>query len=372
MISRSTLHRKSQLVRGATTVVAILASLGVTVPALASTLVQNSSWTINRSGTSTKYRIVAYGDSIYAGNNGSIWRVSKRAAPVVAGEYASEAWNADIEVKRRTKSGAVASDIYNNKIIADRSYMQQPHTRIVTFEMCGNDYLQARNDFRDQNGTCDLDGLDDALAACTYYTEAAMQAINQYATTAKAKVVSNLYYPGHDDDDRSSNCTNSQTGQSMNNQDVFLPYLVASNWRTCNLAEQYGFDCADSFAVYMGADYDSNGDGIVDSEALRYQSGESEADYVHRITVTLRDTLRDSNFKLRDATTSFDYLLSDNTHPTYTGGTIRSGLFKPTGSGSGSPKYSGSQIVDGKNPVWDVYGHDRMGHALSEFNPENP
>ena len=49
------------------------------------------------------------------------------------------------EVVRRAKSGAVASDIYNNKIVAERSYMQTANTRVVTFEMCGNDGLQARS-----------------------------------------------------------------------------------------------------------------------------------------------------------------------------------------------------------------------------------
>jgi hypothetical protein len=71
--------------------------------AQASTITQNTSWTINRAGTSAKYRVVAYGDSIYAGYRGSLSRVAKRAAPQVAGEYASQAWDSDIEVIRRAK-----------------------------------------------------------------------------------------------------------------------------------------------------------------------------------------------------------------------------------------------------------------------------
>jgi hypothetical protein len=70
-----------------------------------------------------------------------------RAAPNVDGEYLSQLWNADIEIVRRTKSGAGRDDIYNNKIVAERSYMQAANTRIVTFEMCGNDGLQARSSF---------------------------------------------------------------------------------------------------------------------------------------------------------------------------------------------------------------------------------
>ena len=72
---------------------------------------------------------------------------------------------------RRTKSGAKADDIYNNKIVAERSYMQATNTRVVVFEMCGNDYLQARTAFKDQTGTCSYAGLDTALANCTNYME---------------------------------------------------------------------------------------------------------------------------------------------------------------------------------------------------------
>ena len=49
-----------------------LVLLGLGGQATANTLTQNVSWTIDRAGTSTKYRLVAYGDSIYAGYNGSV------------------------------------------------------------------------------------------------------------------------------------------------------------------------------------------------------------------------------------------------------------------------------------------------------------
>ena len=38
--------------------------------ARANTVTQNTSWTIDRPGTSTTYRVTAYGDSIYAGYHG--------------------------------------------------------------------------------------------------------------------------------------------------------------------------------------------------------------------------------------------------------------------------------------------------------------
>src|SRR5262249_46783176 len=131
----------------------VATALGGVVPASANTITQNTSWTIDRAGTSTVYRVVGYGDSIYAGYHGSLSNVARRAAPWADGEYASALWNADIEVIRRCKSGAVASDIYNNKIVAEKSYMQDAKTRVVTFEMCGNDGLQARSNFAGQTGT---------------------------------------------------------------------------------------------------------------------------------------------------------------------------------------------------------------------------
>jgi lysophospholipase L1-like esterase len=340
--------------------------------ARANTLTQNSSWTVDRSGTSTKYRVVAYGDSIYAGYNGSITSAAIFAAPTVQGDYASNYWGTDVEIVRRCKSGAVASDIYNNKIVSEKSYMQATNTRIVTFEMCGNDGLQARSNFAGQSGTCNYGPLNTALANCTTYTQSAMQFINANAYSGtKLKIVTNLYYPGYDADNGLANCTDATTGQRPNKQTVFLPFLARMNWRACNFANTYGFKCADSFANYMGADYDSNGDGQIDSDALKYVQGESEDAYVQRLSVTLRSTIRDANVHLRNATTSFDYIQSDNTHPTYDGGTQLSGIFGGS-NGSGPPDFTPSQFVNGKNPVWDQFGHERMGWALSTYNPATP
>jgi len=339
--------------------------------ASASTITQNTSWTIDRSGTTTKYRVVGYGDSIYAGYRGSLSSVARRAAPMVDGEYLSQKWGTDIEVIRRTKSGAKADDIYNNKIIAERSYMQAASTKVVTFEMCGNDFLQARSNFAGQSGTCNYGVLDTALNACTNYQQLAMQAINTYAPATALKVVSNIYYPGYAADNGLTSCNDPQTGQKVNKQDKFIPYLAKSNWRACNFANTYGFQCADSFAQYMGADYDSNSDGQIDSDALRYVQGESESAYVTRISATLRATIRDANTHFANASTSYDYIQSDNTHPTYSGSTIYVGLFGGTGTGSGAPEYT-TQIVGGKNPIWNQFGHERMGWGLSVFNNPTP
>ena len=347
-----------------------VALLAVGAPAMASTLNQNVSWTIDRAGTTAKYRVVAYGDSIYAGYNGSVSSAAKYSATTVESEYISALWNADIENVRRTKSGAVASDVYNNKIVAEKSYMQAASTRVVTFEMCGNDGLQARSSFKGQTGTCNYSVLTTAVNNCKTYVAAAMDFINAnaYAGT-KLKVVANLYYPGYNADNVLSGCNDPTTGAKVNLRDKFLPAVTQMNYWMCEYARQKGFQCVDNFAEYMGADYDSNGDGQIDSEALKYVLGESEASYVTRITSTLRPTLRDANTHFASSTSSFDYIQSDDTHPTYSGSTVSAGLFGGT-TGSGAPRYT--SFAGGKNPIWNQYGHERMGWSLSTQSPIAP
>lgn len=347
-----------------------LALIAIATPALASTLNQNASWTVDRAGTTTTFRVVAYGDSIYAGYNGSITNAARWAAPTVQSEYLSAQWNADIENIRRTKSGAVARDVYENKIVAERSWMQAASTRVVTFEMCGNDGLQARSAFKDQTGTCNYSGIEAAVNSCKTYVAAAMDFINANAhPNTRLKIVSNLYYPGYNADNVQSSCRDASTGQTVNLRERFLPAIVRMNYWTCEYARQKGFQCADSFAQYMGADFDSNGDGQIDSDALRFIPGDTEASYVQRITVALRGTLRDANTKFATASSSFDYIQSDDTHPTFTGGTVSSGLWGGS-TGRGAPRYP--TISGGRNPIWNQLGHERMGWALSVYNPATP
>lgn len=347
-----------------------VALFALAAPAAASTLNQNVSWTIDRAGTSSKYRVVAYGDSIFAGYNGSISNAARYSAPTVDAEYLSARWNADIESIRRAKSGAVARDVYENKIVAERSYMQAATTRVVSFEMCGNDGLQARSAFKSQTGTCDYSGLDAAVNSCKTYVSAAMDYINTNAhANTRLKVISNLYYPGYNADNVQSSCRDASTGQTVSLRDRFLPAIAKMNYWMCEYARQKGFQCADSFAQYMGADYDSNGDGQIDADALRYVSGESEASYINRTSVTLRATLRDANTKFVSSSSSFDYIQSDDTHPTYTGGTVSAGLWGGS-TGSGAPRYT--SFSNGRSPIWNQYGHERMGWALSVYQPATP
>ena len=338
--------------------------------AIGNTLNQNVSWTVDRAGTTAKYRVVAYGDSIYAGYNGSVSNAAKYSAPTVDAEYLSATWNADIESIRRAKSGAVASDVYNNKIVAEKSYMQAASTRVVTFEMCGNDGLQARTSFKDQSGTCNYGVLNTALANCKTYVASAMNYINTNASpNVKLKVIANLYYPGYNADNVQSKCTDAATGATVNMRSTFLPIIAKMNYWMCENARLKGFKCVDNFAQYMGADYDSNGDGQVDSDALRYVAGDTETAYVTRIATTLKATLRDANTHFVSSASSYDYIQSDDVHPTYTGGTVSAGLWGGS-TGTGAPRYT--SFTAGKSPIWNQFGHERMGWSLSTYNPASP
>jgi hypothetical protein len=185
----------------------------------------------------------------------------------------------------------------------------------------------------------------------------------------KLKVISNLHYPGYAADNVQSSCKDASTGTTINLRDKFLPKLAAMNYWMCEYARLKGFQCTDNFAQYMGADYDTNADGQVDSDALRYVSGDTEAAYLTRVTSTLKPTLRDANTHFVSSTSSYDYIQSDDTHPTYTGGTVTAGLFGGT-TGTGAPRYS--TFTGGKSPIWNQYGHERMGWAVSTSNPATP
>jgi cysteine-rich repeat protein len=341
--------------------------------ALASTIAQNSSWTVTRPGATQTLRIVAYGDSIFAGYTGAT-TVARRAGPYVTGEYCAAVTGQNINVARRCQSGGVAQDIYNRiNSSTDKAFMADPSTRIVTFEMCGNDYLQARSSFKSSTGTCNYTGLNNALANCKNYTQLAMNVINASAhANTKLKIVSNLYYPGYDADNSFSNCTDAvngdpANGNRVNMRNLFLPRILESNWWTCKYAEDKGFVCADAFATYMARDYDSNADGEKDADAIRYKSGESLADYQARV-LALRTTLRDSNLKLVNNTTSFDYLQSDDTHPTFEGATASTLFTTPSGNNAVLNPTAGP-YADGKNQHWNWNGHDRLGWVIDPACP---
>jgi hypothetical protein len=360
-----------KIIRGAITLGTVFALGGLPLGeawAVDGTIAQNSAWNVQRTGSGPALRIVAYGDSIKAGYidvNNVAWRASTH----VSAEYGAALWGQTIEVRRRGQSGAVAQGIFNRiNSTTDRAFMQTANTIGVDIAMCGNDYLQARSSFAGQSGTCNYGVLETALANCAHWTEESIKNINRYAhSNVKLKVVGNLYYPGYASDNQMTSCSDPGTGQPINRRDRFLPLIAESNWRTCNLAEQYRWVCKDNFAEFMAADYDSNGDGEIDREFVRYRSGESLEDYLARILDAYEAGLfSDSNFKATAPATTVGYLLSDNTHMTYQGPTAKAGLAGGTPGGNVTVQFpTAGAYPDGKNPIWNVNGHDRMGYAMA-------
>ncbi len=340
--------------------------IGVDALALDGTVAQNSAWNIERDGAQDTLRIVAYGDSIVAGYIDPT-TIARRSSTHVAAEYAAVLWGQNIEVRRRAQSGAVASAIYS-RIMNDASFMQTDNTVGVQVVMCGNDYLQARTAFAEQTGVCDFDGLAAALNTCLDFTEQAIDYVNANAgPNVKLKIVGNLYYPGFDGDDVLTNCTSPETGQPLNRRDdVFLSIIAESNWETCNLAVENGWVCADNFAEFMTADFDSNGDGMIDSDAVRFVAGEPLEDYVARI-LAAHDAglLRDSNFKQIAPGTTVGYLLSDDTHTTFIGPDAKSTVGSTPGGNVAVFHPTDEPFPDFRNPDWNLNGHDRMATALA-------
>jgi hypothetical protein len=323
--------------------VALISALFSVGAQAASTLNQFQSVTVSPPGGGSgkpTVRHVVYGDSIFAGYvaGGGIFGLpgqTRRNGAYVESEYLAAKLNANIEHIGRCVSGATASQVFS-RIRTDISFARTANTKFVSIEMCGNDYLKARSDFRGASG-CNEAGLQASLDACVSNLSASMDFINANATAGSTKMVMNLYYPGFGADLAASK---SACG-GRNNAQIFLPYIARGNWRTCELARQKGFLCADSFGDFMGADYDRNQDGAIDSAALRYVPGESEATYVARVTQTLFGTVTDANTKLLSPQVSVDYIQRDDTHPTFT---------------------------TTNNATFDRWGHDRIGFSLSRNN----
>ena len=319
-------------------------------------------------------RVVAYGDSIYSGYNGAMHERAKICCDHrVRGRIPLATWNADMSV-RRAKAGAVASDIYNNKIVAESSYMQDSSTRVVTFEMCGNEGCRARSSFKSQTGTCNYASWTRRSTSCKTYQSRGGDGLYQRQCVCRHQdeVISNLYYPGYapttsrlvQGRDHRRDGEPARDHVPPHRDDELLDVHVRAGER---------IRCAKLDAQYMGADYDTNGDGKIDSDALTYVAGETESGlrYPHLPDASLKDRSGCQYPLLSSrapATTTSNPTIFIRLVPART---LNAGLF------GGRPpdrarRTTGHPDRGGKNPICNKFGHERAGWLHSLFSPAAP
>ena len=109
----------------------------------------------------------------------------------------------------------------------------------------------------------------------------------------------------------------------MSHFDIFLDYISEANWFTCNEAWKRGFKCTDGIATFNAADVDTtlDADTLVDAAQIRISQTDDFNDfagYYSRVQDN-KAVITDANTKRVSATSTVDYLLCDDTHPTNAG-----------------------------------------------------
>jgi lysophospholipase L1-like esterase len=264
-------------------------------------------------GSSTTTRVyTAFGDSIAAGYCGIFCRNESFA--VRHARSVANAFDATVSYRGRATSGdkmkAIADDVIslrNDVTAAD----------FIALDGCGNDYLDARSAFRNQTSCTNETVLATAFDTCQTQLTRALDFIAANKKPSATVVVMNLYYPG----------VNNDKGRPCNGGthfDVFLDYLIESNWMTCTEAIARGFECADAFAGFNAPDFDSDNDGLIDSDEVRFDPISDIDDfdgYYTRIAIQNKHLIGDANQKRVAPNQTVDYLISDDTHPTNAGHT---------------------------------------------------
>lgn len=262
-------------------------------------------------GTNTTTRIsTALGDSIAAGYCGWFCRLDSYSV-----NYAKEvanAYDASVSYRGRARSGDLMESIADETVLQASNIAASDY---VTIEGCGNDYLNARGSYRNQSDCTNELVIANALDTCQTFLVDALDTIAANKKPGATVVVMDLFYPG-------MNADKSRTCGSSTHFDVFLDYIVESNWFTCNEAIKRGFKCADAFAAFNAPDTDTDGNGIAESAEIRFNPA-TDVDnfnaYYTRVVLNNKSILADANFKKISSGATVDYLQSDDTHPTAAG-----------------------------------------------------
>lgn len=252
----------------------------------------------------------ALGDSIVAGYCGWFCRTSSYG--VYYAEDVADAYDARVSYQGRAHSGWIMEDIAND---AESHAGDIAASDFVTIEGCGNDYLDARSSYRNQSDCTDETVLASALDACQTHMARALDTIAANQKSGATVLAMSLYYPG-------MNTDKGNTCGSLTHFDVFLDYIVESNWFTCNEALKRGFECVDALAAFNAPDLDSDGDGVVDSDEIRFDPATDFDDfnnYYTRVVIENKHVLEDANYKTLWNGQRADYLQSDDVHPSSAG-----------------------------------------------------
>ena len=184
--------------------------------------------------------------------------------------------------------------------------MQAASTRVVSFEMCGTTACRPVPASRARSAPATMPASMRRSTAARP-TRRRHDFINPTRLSGRqAEGDLEPHYPGYTPTTAEFPATDASTGARVNLQNHLPAQVAKMNYWMLRVRPQKGFQCNDSFAQYMGADYDTNGDGQVDSDGLRYVRGETEASYVTRVTSTLRGTIRDANSHFVSASSSSD------------------------------------------------------------------
>ncbi len=273
----------------------------------------SQSLTLNPSdGTYTTTRVVTtFGDSIAAGYCG-IW-CRNDSLTVRYARHVANGRDARVSYRGRAMSGEVMSQIAGR---VESNLTDLRAADYITIEGCGNDFLNARSTFRSSSNCADESPLVNALATCKTQM---VRALNKIATERKAGSmvqVMALYYPGVNSD-KSRSCN------GMSHFDIFLDYLAEANWFTCNEAWKRGFKCTDGLAAFNAADVDTalDADTAVDAAQIRISEAADFNDFAGYYSRVFdnKAVITDANTKRVSASSTVDYLLSDDTHPTNAG-----------------------------------------------------
>ncbi|HEY0192474.1 MAG TPA: SGNH/GDSL hydrolase family protein [Kofleriaceae bacterium] len=287
--------------------------LAAATPRVAEAAAGSQSKTLSPSdGTSTTTRIsLALGDSIAAGYCGLFCRID--SYPVYYGTAIANGLDAKVDFRGHAQSGEIMSEI------ASRTQSNVASVKVadyITLDGCGNDFLDARSDFRDQSNCTDESVLATAVTNCRTNMIKTLDTIaaNKKAS-AKVRVMA-LYYPGLADD-------RGRTCNGTSHFDIFLDYLLEADWTMCNEAWKRGFECVDGLATMNAADVDTalDTDTQVDAAQIKINKATDRDNfdaYYNRVQ-TQRKILTDAHQKRTSATTTVDFLQSDNTHPTAAG-----------------------------------------------------